>query len=446
MPTLTERLAARVLRPVDPALRPRAARHVLDWLGCAAGALRDPLAATLGAITREAAPGACSTLGLGARGAEAALLWHGALGNVLEMDDVHRAAILHPGPIVVPAALAAAETRGADAGAFLDAVVRGYEATIRIGRALGPSHYRWWHTTSTAGAFGAAAAAGSILGLDAEAQADAFGTAGIRAGALWQVRHEPVPTKSLANAEAARSGFIAATLAARGLRGPRQVLEGPQGLFAATAPQADASGIDADEAQALVEAVSFKPWPACRHAHPAIDALRRALPGPLPADAIARIEIATYADALRFCDKPSPRTEAEAKFSLQHCAALVVLHGAPRLEHFRAEGLDLEPLPTLRARVRVAEHAALSARFPAHYGARVRVLLRDGNLLEAGADDARGDPEWPLDDADLVAKARSLMAWGGLSDAAALRLVDAALSLADGGALAPLASALREAA
>lgn len=446
MPTLTERLAARVLRPVDPALRARAARHVLDWLGCAAGALRDPLAATLGDLAREGAAGPCSALGVGARGPEDALRWHGALGNVLEMDDVHRAAILHPGPIVVPAALAAAEARGADADAFLDAVVCGYEATIRIGRALGPSHYRYWHTTSTAGAFGAAAATGSILGLDADTLADAFGTAGIRAGALWQVRHEPVPTKSLANAEAARAGFVAATLAARGVRGPRQVLEGPQGLFAATAPQADASAIDGDEAQPLIEAVSFKPWPACRHAHPTIDALRRALPNPLPAEAIARIEVSTYADALRFCDQPAPRTEAEAKFSLQHCAALVVLHGAPRLEHFGAEGLDADPLPLLRGRVRVAEHAALSARFPAHYGARVRVLLRDGNLLEAGAEDAWGDPEWPLDEADLVAKARTLMAWGGLSDAAARRLVEATLALAAGGHLGGFAAALREAA
>ncbi len=74
MPTLTERLATRVLQPADPALRARAARHVLDWLGCAAGALRDPLATTLGDLTREAAAGSCSALGLGARGAEAVLL------------------------------------------------------------------------------------------------------------------------------------------------------------------------------------------------------------------------------------------------------------------------------------------------------------------------------------------------------------------------------------
>jgi 2-methylcitrate dehydratase PrpD len=442
MATLTERLAHRVLRPLDPGLRARAARHVLDWVGCSAGALRDPLAITLGSLAEEAPAGPCSAVGMGPRGADAALLRNGALGSLLEMDDVHRAALLHPGPIVIPAALAAALARGADAGAFLDAVVRGYEATIRIGRALGPSHYRFWHSTSTAGAFGAAAATGAILGLDADALADAFGTAGIRAGALWQLRHEPVSTKALANADAARAGWLAATLAARGVRGPRAVLEGPQGLFAATAPQADADGLDAEEAGWLIEQVSFKPWPACRHAHPAIDALRRALGAARDPATITRIEIATYADALRFCDQPTPRTELAAKFSLQHCAALVVVHGAPRLEHFLPQALDADPLPALRARVKVSEHAGLSSRFPAHYGARVRVLLRDGAVLEGAADDAWGDPEWPLDETALVDKARTLMAWGGMGDGAAARLVDAALGLAHGGSLEHFSAAL----
>lgn len=443
MATLTEQLAAICRRPLDPSLRERAARHVLDWVGCSVGALRDPLAITLGAMAAEAPAGPCSAIGAGARGVEAALLRNGALGSLMEMDDVHRAAILHPGPIVIPAALATAQAHGANADAFLDAVVRGYEATIRVGRALGPSHYRYWHTTSTAGAFGAAAAAGAILGLDADRLADAFGNAGIRAGALWQLRHEPVPTKALANAEAARAGWLAATLAARGVAGPRHVLEGPQGLFAATAPDADAGSLAAAADAWLIEQVSFKPWPACRHAHPAIDALRRALGGAIDPAAVARIEIATYADALRFCDQPAPRTELAAKFSLQHCAALVVLHGAPRLPHFLPAALDEGPLPALRARVRLSEHAGLSARFPAHFGARVRVLLHDGALREGVADDAWGDPEWPLDAAARIDKARSLMAWGGIGDAAATHCIEATLALADGGTLAGFGASLQ---
>jgi 2-methylcitrate dehydratase PrpD len=446
MTTLTERLAVQVQRPLPPSLRPRVVSHVLDWLACCCGALRDPLAATLAGFAAEAPYGPGSVLGIGGRDPEAVLRYHGALGNLLEMDDVHRGAILHPGPIVIPAALVAAEQHGADAHAFLDAVARGYEATIRVGRALGASHYRHWHTTSTAGAFGAAAAVASILRLDAAALADALGTAGSRAGGLWQFRHESVPTKSLVNADAARSGWLAAQLAARGVRGPRAILEGPQGLFAATAAQAEADGIDADETGWLITQVSFKPWPACRHAHPAIDALRCALATPVEAQRIARIEIDTYAAALTFCDRLHPQSELEAKFSLQHCAALVALHGAPRLEHFRPALLAHPPLVALRERVVLAEDAALSGAFPAHFGARARVILRDGAVLEGFAADAWGDPEWPLDDAALIDKAHALMAWGGLSSAASLRLVEATVRLSSGGLLAAFGSALRDAA
>jgi 2-methylcitrate dehydratase PrpD len=250
----------------------------------------------------------------------------------------------------------------------------------------------------------------------------------------------------LVNAEAARSGWLAAMLAARGVPGPRAVLEGPQGLFAATAPQADPAGILADEPDWLLAQVSFKPWPACRHAHPAIDALRRALPAALDPATVGRIEIATYADALRFCDRPRPTTEMEAKFSLQHCAALVLVHGTPRLQHFLPTALEGDPLPQLRARVVLSEHAGLSARYPAHYGARVRVLLRDGTILEGAADDAWGDPEWPLDEAALIDKARTLIAWGGLDTSTAARLLEAAIGLPRAGSLHAFGSALREAA
>jgi 2-methylcitrate dehydratase PrpD len=317
---------------------------------------------------------------------------------------------------------------------------------IRVGRALGPSHYRYWHPTSTAGAFGAAAAGASVLGLDAQATAHALGNAGSRTGGLWQMRHEPVPTKSLHNAEAARSGWLAARLAARGVAGPLAILEGPQGLFAATAAQADADQVSRDAPGWAIEEVSFKPWPACRHAHPAIDALRRALGKGVEPQRIRRMRIETYADALRFCDKPTPRTEMEAKFSLQHCAALVALFEQPRLADFLPERLDRAEIAALRGRTEVAEDVELSALFPRHYGARAIVTLDDGHRLEAEVRDAWGDPEWPLDDAALADKAFALMHWGGLSAGTAARLVDVSLGLARGTTLAEFGAALREAA
>ena len=444
--SLTERLAVQLQRPVDAAARERAAALVVDWLGCTLGALRYPLAAQLTALVETMPAGEVTALAAGRHDPASALLLNAALGNVLEMDDVHRGAILHPGPVVIPLALAACEASGAGATPLLDAVVRGYETTIRIGRAFGVGHYRYWHPTSTAGAFGAAAAAVSVFGLDAETTADALGTAGSRTGGLWQMRHEAVPTKSIHNAEAARSGWLAAQLAAAGVPGPRYILEGPQGLFAATAPDAQPELVVAAEADWLIHSTSLKPWPACRHAHPAIDALLDLAPqmAKLNAGAISRIEVATYADALRFCDKPMPVSEAEAKFSLQHALAAVIICGRPQLAHYAQASVDDPALAALRARVFVNEDAPCSARFPAHYGANVRVLLTTGEVLMAKRVDAWGDPECPMDDAAITDKAFALAEWGGVPRKLAATLFDAVRALPAGGSLAPLRAALAE--
>lgn len=443
-PSLTEALAVQLLRPVDAAARERAGALVADWLGCALGALRSPLAAQLTGVVAALPAGTATALGCGRRDPASALLVNAALGNVLEMDDVHRGAILHAGPVVIPVALAVAESSGASPQQFLDAVVRGYEATIRIGRALGRGHYRYWHPTSTAGAFGAAAAAGSILGLDAPALADALGTAGSRTGGLWQMRHEPVPTKSIHNAETARSGLLAAQLAAAGLRGPRRILEGEQGLFAATAPDAQPGLVLAAATDWLIHTTSLKPWPACRHAHPAVDAMRDALrqSGPLPVEAFVSIDVATYAEALRFCDRPEPATELEAKFSLQHAVAAIACLGRPQLDHYLPAAIDLPKVRAMRERVTLREDADASARFPDHYGASVTVALADGRRLHASRVDAWGDPECPMVDAAIAAKALALAEWGGVSKAAATRLFDTVPALPTATSLEPLQAAL----
>jgi len=437
--SLTERLAQRLCAPVDAIDRERAALLLIDWLGCALGALRSDLGVSLRGLAVDAEAGRCSALGVGPRRLEDALALNAALGNVLEMDDLHREAILHPGPIVIPTALALAQQRGDDAHALLDAIVRGYEASIRIGRSLGREHYRFWHPTSTAGTFGAAAAAGSLFKLSPDALADALGTAGSSVGGLWQMRHEPVPTKSLHNAEAARRGLIAATLAARGLRGPRRILEGEQGLFAATAGDARPARVNDDDPAWLIHGTSLKPWPACRHAHPCIDAMRAAWSAAdsdvRAADAIERIEIKTYEEAIRFCDRPQPSTELEAKFSLQHAAAAVVVLGDPTLSHYLPAARGRADLAALRERVTLLNDPTFNAAFPKHYGASVRILWRNGRSLLRQVDDAWGDPEQPLSVAAVNDKMQRLALWGGVDQATALRLIALAQVLVGGGSL-----------
>ncbi len=405
--SLTEALTATLARPVDASTRARAGRHLIDWLGCVAGgkasALWPVAAAEPDTLTRAA-----------------------LLGNVLEMDDVDRLGRLHPGPVIWPAALLAAREVGADLGSMLDGAVRGYEAMIRLGRALDDHHYAHWHPTATAGHFGAAAAAASIFGLDAERTVWALGHAGSLAGGLWQVRHEPAAmTKAVHVAAAASAGLWQARLSRAGAVGPRFILEGPQGLFAAMTRTPEPSALTGG-GDWLMSEISFKPWAACRHAHPAIDAALRLAPGALVAGPVL---VETYEDALRFCDRPDPRTVGEAKFSLQHAVALVAVRGRPGLADFEMEAVNDPDIVAARRRVMVRQAEDLDAAYPAHFGARV---LAGGAM--AGVADAWGDPEWPLDAAGAQAKLRTLVAWGGLppdeADAAIdVASVDALLAL-----------------
>jgi 2-methylcitrate dehydratase PrpD len=421
--TITEGLVSILARPVHAVERSRAALHLLDWMGCVLGAAHE--AAGMRLVLLGGHPFARA--GTGDVGLS------GGFGSLLEMDDVHRAGLLHPGPVVcaVVAALPSSDP--------LAALVRGYEAMIRLGAAVGPGHYAFFHNSSTCGGMGAAAAAAEALGLGPEESVWAMGHAMSLAGGLWQCRHEAVATKHLHVAEAARRGVSAARYAAAGLAGPRTILEGVQGFFAAVARDGNPEAVVADpEGPWRIHEVSFKPWPACRHAHPAIDATL-ALRGRVVGEPRA-VTVETYGDALKFCDRVEPKTTGEARFSLQHAVAVTLRDGPPPMEAFAAEALA--GYADLRGRVTVVRDAVFDTAYPAHFGARVTVETEAGRWSETVAD-AWGDAENPMDAGDVVAKFRALAAWGGVSDASARRLEAAVLALPEGGAMAEVHAAMQ---
>ena len=405
------------------AAQQRAATHLLDWLACAAQGSTAAVGLAMARWLALQSPGPAPTLHGSLRDAAAAAAFHGALGSALEMDDVHRSSVLHPAPVVIPAVLAAAPADMPGAW-LLGAIVSGYEVMIRVGRALGPAHYAHWHTTSTAGSFGAAAGVAAVLGLDAPTTAQALALAGTRAGGLWQVRHESSLGKAWHMAGAARDGLAAAQAAAVGVTGPLGVLDGPSGWFAVSAPQADATLIAEARSTPWIDDVSFKPWPACRHAHPAMDALRALLAAaPVRPDQIDRIEVHSYADALRFCDRPHPQDEAGARFSVQHALAAWLLWGEAQLAHYQGPALADATLRGLRQRIHLQACPQMQARYPSHYGARVLLHLHDGTQRQAELHDTFGDPARPMPEAARHAKARMLMgaaAWNQTRIAAAL--------------------------
>jgi 2-methylcitrate dehydratase PrpD len=400
--SLTEQLAKHLLRPVDEATRLRARLHLLDWLACVAGARVSPLSNKLPEFEYDA-------IGQSA--------W---LGNVLEMDDVHRVARLHPGPVIWPVLLA----NPGDLEGMLNRAVRAYEATIWVGTLLDDRHYGYFHNTATAGYYGAVVGHwpdcnDAAWTKEEQAQlVSALGLAGSVGSGLWQMRNEDGDTKQWHIRHVISTALDASCKAWDGMVGPRYILDGPQGLLNATCQQIAKPTFTS---YWRIHEVSFKPWAACRHAHPAIDcalALRAA------EKLAAPFHVETYADAISFCDNPDPKTEVEAKFSLQHAVAVIADGRNATPADFTTKAIAA--LAPLRAQVTVAEAPEITARYPAHFGARV-------NGLELV--DCLGDPERPVGEAEFIAKMHMLAKWGGLPAAEADRAVELALRGDDAGAI-----------
>jgi len=426
--SLTEQLSAFLVATQstdipDPVIND-AKYYTLDWLGSAiAGTVTEPGRMLLAYAASQAGQGA-TVIGLGQeRNAGLAALTNGGLSHIVEMDDLDRASVVHPAAPVIPTALAMAEREGRSGLDFLAAVVLGYEVAIRIGEAVGRSHYRFWHNTATCGVFGAAAAAGWLLGLDAEQMVWALGNAGTMSAGLWEFIADGAMSKHLHAGRAASSGLLAADLARRGFTGARRILEGERGFFAATSsdarPELVTQGLVPGMAAYKISGVSIKPYPSCRHTHPAIDAALALHQEHVPVpDQIARIEVETYQAALNLIDNPNPTHSYAAKFSLQYCVACALARGRVGLDDFRSEVLGDEAVRGLMARMSVGLSEELDEHYPQEWPARVRVALADGRQFAQLVKVPRGDPENPLTQAELEGKFRLLIAGTGCEEIA----------------------------
>lgn len=418
--SLTRRLTRLVRgRPVADTDRTAAERFVRDWLGSyVAGG-----AAPTGRILRA--------YGERARDLEGRVFLAAALSHVTETDDLHRASVTHPGCVVVPVALLLGRQLDARGDAVLRATLAGFEVMTRIGEALGPAHYRTFHNTATAGVFGSAAAAASLLELDEDGWVWALGSAGTQAAGFWQFNEEGAMSKPLHAGHAASAGLRAALLAAEGLTGAERILEGEKGLFTALCPDArpeqvlaaPPSHTAAGGSGWKLPETSMKPYPCCRHVHPAIDAaleLRATLGGALPRG----VHVSSYPAALDVTDRPFPATPHEARFSMQYAVVTALLRGRPGLETFEPDAIADADVRALLEHTTVALDDTLAAAYPGRWGAEVRVETASGSSHRALRESATGDPDQPLDDGALDAKVAGLFQWAGLDEGRGLALLE----------------------
>ena len=339
-----------------------------------------------------------------------AALINATASHTIEFDDIFRDAIYHPGCPVIGAALAAAQTYGADGLALLRAIVAGYEVSTRIGVAVQPSHYRFWHTTGTIGTFGAATAVASLLKLDASRVGHALATAGTLAAALQQAFRSDAMSKPIHAGHAAEAGALAAMAAGRGVTGALDVLEGTAGFGAAMSTGADWRKATAELGERYnIAAMTFKNHGCCGHAFAAIDAAL-ALRPQLELAEIERIDIGTYRTALDVTNRSAVDTPFEGRFSTPFTVASALVHGSVRLDGFTPHRLRDGEVQALMRRVEMSVDPEGDAAFPNHRAAIVDITLRDGRRLHHYQPTRKGDPDMPLTDADLAAKFLELAA------------------------------------
>ena len=192
----------------------------------------------------------------------------------------------------------------------------------------------------------------------------------------------------------------------------------------------------APEAPWQLHLTSIKPWPSCRHTHPAVEAALE-LHGRVAPGNVAELRIETYRAALALCDNAAPTSEYEAKFSLQHCTAAALADGALTLGSF--DGPARSRLAPLAVRARAAVVAEYDGAYPDRWGSRVTVRTLDGAMLAAERPVCKGDPEQPVTPREMRTKAAMLLQHGGWTKERANSLIEALLALPDGGDLPDLA-------
>jgi 2-methylcitrate dehydratase PrpD len=400
-------------KPLPAELEHHARRALLDWFACLLpGCSRPPATLLAAALAAERGPGKAVCYVDGTRGPlrQAALL-NGTASHTVEFDDIYRDAGYHPACPTISAALAAAQSTGASMQDLLRATIAGYEVSCRIGVAVQPSHYRYWHTTGTVGTFGAAAAVSVLLGLDAARTAHALATAATMAGGLQQAFRGEGMSKPLHPGHAAEAGALAAMAAAQGVTGALDVLDGPTGFAAATSEDTgkwDKALAGLGEHHAIA-AMTFKNHGCCGHIFAGLDAIDvlRAEHGFSPEQVMA-IHVGGYGPTKTVCDRPQARTEQDCRFSMQYCAAALLHLGGVRLAAFEPEALADPAIRATMAKVTVSLDPELADAYPGRRAARVSVTLADGRVLERYQPTRKGDPDAPLTDAELTAKFREL--------------------------------------
>ncbi|MFW6054949.1 MAG: MmgE/PrpD family protein [Thermodesulfobacteriota bacterium] len=397
---------------------------LLDYIGVAArGAQSESslsVQKSLAELQLKVQPKGAAVIGTSLRAdPPLAALSNGTAAHSLELDDVINEASLHPGVVIMPAVLAAAELVHASAGEAFEAIVTGYEVMTRLGIALNPAaHYkRGFHPTGTCGAFGAAAAVGKVLKLNEKQLANALGIAGSQASGSLEFLSDGAYTKRFHAGWAAHSGLIAAFMAKEGFTGPKTILEGKLGFLRAYSPESSLEPLldSWDDSFALMR-TSIKPHACCRYKQGPIDGIIKIMQDHhLQAEDVAAVTAGVLDAGYALVAEPleakqHPQRVVDAQFSMPFGAAVAMHFGKAGLDQYTDEVIQMPVIQDLMKQVTCEKNPALDREFPKKWPASVKLVTKKGKTYSTWIDYPKGDPENPLTWSELEEKFHDLTA------------------------------------
>lgn len=412
---LVEHLASLQPALLDGAIGASAAMALLDTMGCGLyGATQ-----AWGRILREQVitEGSCGKATLfGANVTVApsrAALANGTAAHGFELDDIIQGALVHPGAVVIPAALAMAEHAGASGERLLLGIVAGYEVSARLGLALGAEHNtRGYHTTGVAGPVAATVAAAIVMGLPVATLLSAIGIACSSAGGIKAfTQGSGGMVKRMHAGRAAESGVLACELAQRGFSGPLAGVDGHFGLLEViggvdTCVQALTNNLGHDYG---ISKVWVKAYPCCGLIHSvshAIEAIRRE--SALTAAEVKKIVVHTSRRAVEHNGDPNPQETMAAQYSIPYCVGAAVVKNPRDPAAFDEHSLRDTEIRRIAALTHLRIDEKMDALYPEHFAARVQVVLSGERHYERTVIDPHGTASDACDAAEIEAKFRLL--------------------------------------
>ena len=418
--TPTRELAGWISRLRHADLTPRTREVVrtllLDTLGCGVYGYETPWAATLLEWARAGAPLKAEATVWGEtapslRASDAALV-NGTSIHAFELDDYHQAK-LHPGAVVIPAAVAMAEKLRSSGEELVTAIAAGYEVMIRTSLALNPSaaRLRGWHLTGVCGPFGAAAGCASLMKLNEEQTAWALGLGGTQGSGLWAFNADGTMSKRFHAGRAAQSGVMAAELAALGFTGPTQIYEFHDGgVLKAFSDASDPAPLTRDLGTVFhLDATSIKPYSCCGSTHSYVDAaleLRRRLGTPWDAKRPVKLGMAKVVDVQCGFDYV-PSSALNAQMSMRYVVAATLLEGQALPPQFSDQKIADPALTSLAERIQCAHDPALDKLYPQRFAAWIAAEDK-GQWVRVDVLDPLGSPANPVDRRGVIEKFRGI--------------------------------------